>query len=430
MNMERAIEYLSKGAEALQARRHAEALSHFQAADAYNPNLLDVKIGLATTLAYAQQFRESLRVLEPFVLQHPPIPEIRLLQRKILAACPPPALRMWSLDRVTTAAHYLETRPLRGSARALPLGGGEVPQSSLTYYLLDDIAVLGTRAMLVTPDGRILRESTPDENVEAAIFPVEIREARLGRERLRKGEFVALYAVWSDGFYHWVMEQLPRVLMAEQLGFTGTYIVPQGAPFILESLQLLGIADERVEVFDGGDWRAERLWVLEPFAGHTLRQHPGATALLREAFLARLPAGGSSGPQRVYVSRRDPNRPRRVVNETALEALLGPYGFVTVDFATMSFAEQISAAASATALLGPHGAGIIHSLFMPPKSLLIELVSPTYINPVGMIPAGFLRHRYHLIPSYLNNCTYQFGEDIEAFLMFIQLTLDVELGTP
>lgn len=42
----------------------------------------------------------------------------------------------------------------------------------------------------------------------------------------------------------------------------------------------------------------------------------------------------------------------------------------------MPFAEQVAAAARANILVAAHGAGLVHSLFMPPEAVVIEITWP------------------------------------------------------
>ena len=44
-----------------------------------------------------------------------------------------------------------------------------------------------------------------------------------------------------------------------------------------------------------------------------------------------------------------------------------------VDFSTLSFEDQIAIDATSDVLIGPHGAGLMHNIFMPDRAALIEL---------------------------------------------------------
>jgi len=47
--------------------------------------------------------------------------------------------------------------------------------------------------------------------------------------------------------------------------------------------------------------------------------------------------------------------------------------FRDVDFSTLSFKEQIAVDVTTDVMIGPHGAGLMHNVFMPDRAGLIEL---------------------------------------------------------
>ncbi len=44
-----------------------------------------------------------------------------------------------------------------------------------------------------------------------------------------------------------------------------------------------------------------------------------------------------------------------------------------VDFSLLSFEEQIAIDTTTDIMIGPHGAGLMHNVFMPSRGALIEL---------------------------------------------------------
>ena len=90
-------------------------------------------------------------------------------------------------------------------------------------------------------------------------------------------------------------------------------------------------------------------------------------------------------PTAIFVSRRPYAHTgfnkstinRVVLNEKDVEAAVqkqsDKYKIRFVDFATLSFSDQIKVVHSSNILVGVHGAGLVHSLFLPPNSILIEI---------------------------------------------------------
>jgi capsular polysaccharide biosynthesis protein len=222
---------------------------------------------------------------------------------------------------------------------------------------------------------------------------------------------------------------LTRAIIAQSIGFNGTYVIPKGAPFLKESLELLGVPTDKIVVSPEQPWSADRLVIPDAIPGCALRSYPALVQDLRERILtACAEKKYPPGPEYIYIARRNPDRPRRVVNELELEKMLEELGVCSVDMCEYSFAEQINLVANAKILIGPSGAGISHSLFMKKNGAVMELFSPQYINPVALIPVHFLAHRYFMLPSYHNSQHYEHGQDIVAFIDIIKLAVQKELG--
>jgi len=94
----------------------------------------------------------------------------------------------------------------------------------------------------------------------------------------------------------------------------------------------------------------------------------------------------------LYVSRADA-RLRTVANEREVVALLGERGFEVFTAADMSLADQLRLFSEATAIVGPHGAGLVNS-FAARNAVLIELFEPRYVNGCYYALANALGHEY------------------------------------
>ncbi len=247
---------------------------------------------------------------------------------------------------------------------------------------------------------------------------------------LRRGCFLALHGYRSYNFWHWTMESLVKLVLAQLAGFEGYVIVPPDLPqtrFVLESLSMLGLEQERVLPYDGKAWWLEQLFVVKPIDGYySLRRYPGLLMELRRRMLAG--AEYFQGPVRLYISREQASEGRRVTNENELLQVLGRFGFHKVVMEKLSLRQQVGLAAKAQCLLGPHGAGMTHSLFMPSGSLVLEMFSNAYVNPCILPIADILQHRYYMYPSA--NIKSGESDDIHALVYALELTLRRELELP
>ena len=236
-----------------------------------------------------------------------------------------------------------------------------------------------------------------------------------------EGVCLPLYGDWAENFWHWFNEALPVALAAHQDGFSGTYLVPD-RDFAVESLQLIGVQPDRIRRYDGSDYHLECMCIqAKKQGGYGFADLEGLAAI-RSIFRSRFV--DSSLSHRIYISRNNnPANMRKVTNEEELKELLSRYGFVTLVMEELTLAQQLSYACNAEALLGPHGAGMTHSLFMPTRSLVVEMFAPTYINPCALSACDMLKHRYHQVTSLRHYGEYEHGYDIKAFIPVLELTL-------
>ncbi len=230
-----------------------------------------------------------------------------------------------------------------------------------------------------------------------------------------------------DAFWHWVYENLLKAVLAEEAGFDGVYLVPSQG-YARETLLLIGIAPERIVVNPPGLWKAARLWVSPHAGGELLLRYPEILAKLRAALLRNVARRRGRGRERVYISRNRPGVARSIVNEPAFKELIARFGFREYFCEDHGVADQVAFFAGAEAIIGSHGAGFVHALAMPERSLVLSLYPPLRIDTASILPAvRLLKHRYYpVVPLVLN--AYPYGENVEANLDLIEATLERELA--
>mgnify|MGYP006075882353 CR=1 FL=1 len=76
--------------------------------------------------------------------------------------------------------------------------------------------------------------------------------------------------------------------------------------------------------------------------------------------------------KRVYISRKNAPR-RKLKNEDAIIPILKKYGFTIVDFDILNIEEQLSYILNCEILVGMHGSGLSHMLWMKQKSKVLEI---------------------------------------------------------
>ncbi len=218
---------------------------------------------------------------------------------------------------------------------------------------------------------------------------------------------VSLGSLWCKGYYHWLIDILPRLYILEKFEYL------QSIPLLLpvglsqnqyESLELLGISRNRIVEFDGGHWEFDQLY-FPSFLGRTGNPTPRAVLWLRERFgeaLGIQVERDSTCRSRLYISRRDASR-RRIVNEEELVGFLESRGFSVVVPGELSFSEQVRVFSQAEIICGPHGAGLANIVFARPGATLIELFPPSYVNGCYWALANACNHRYAFTIGVIEN---------------------------
>lgn len=202
---------------------------------------------------------------------------------------------------------------------------------------------------------------------------------------------------WSDNFFHWMSECLPRVAYLEAMNFGGMYIIPKKIRFIVESMVAMGVSQARMAVYQP-DTIAKNLVVFEKTPFTALQHHSDAFFYVRAKM--RAASHGSYGGKRIYCHRE---HTRRVLNLEAVCEVCAQYGFTFLDFEKLTFFEQVAAVANAEILVGPHGAGMLHAWFMPKNATVIEFFSPEYVNYTMLPFIKFININYIPLVEYRNS---------------------------
>jgi hypothetical protein len=190
----------------------------------------------------------------------------------------------------------------------------------------------------------------------------------------------SLVNIWSKNYYHWIIEDLPRLEGLEH------YQIQQNQKPVLilnsnpkawqiESLKLLGYDQTTWTEWQYPSAFVKKLVVpsYRRIAGFV---SPTGCQWLRQRIFANLNLSVSH-PQsrRIYISRSQAAC-RRVVNELDVLAMLMKYGFEPYILENLSFSEQVSLFSQAEAIISPHGAGLTNMIFGKSKTIIIELFNP------------------------------------------------------
>ena len=259
--------------------------------------------------------------------------------------------------------------------------------------------VWGKTGTVITPDDQLLgdvsRESADPAKPHAALLRI-----RLGPVRKLNGRVAVLSTVWSNVYFHWMFDVLPRIGLLRSAGLLDSvdaFIVPPFTlPFQKDALNCLGLETDRLIVAED-QWRfhvsADELVVPSlPSALDTPRRW--SCNFLRESL------GSNDLPprsrRRLYVSRAKAAG-RKIINDEEVFEMLACLNFERVELEGLTIAAQASLFAGAEIVVSPHGAGLTNLVFCEAKTVVVDMFSPHYVNPCYWVVAEALGLKYYYL---------------------------------
>lgn len=236
------------------------------------------------------------------------------------------------------------------------------------YRLTDVISAPRSGAVWIPSNGRLLGESYG--TLLRSIGWGDVRPDLMAPVyRMPLNEPVVLSP--PTGYYHWLLEILPRVLVAHEFEPTVKAVVPTGCPeYITDALNLLGM-----EILETGRRAIQIKNVIVPSALQGAGFIPSADVeRLRNSILPAVVGMHEEqpSPQLVYVSRTKDSR-RKLSNERAVEDLMRENGFDVVYLQDLTWTEQIHRMSRVEVVVSPHGAGLANTIWSNALSTIIEI---------------------------------------------------------
>ncbi len=192
-----------------------------------------------------------------------------------------------------------------------------------------------------------------------------------------QGEVAVIATTLGRGYSHWLLEELPRLLLLGPQE-VATIIAHGASAFSRDALRLQGFQGQLIEPRRETHFACEQL-IIPGLPGEAGRPVPSVVRLLEE-FTVSLYASSSAFGERLYISRAKARR-RLVLNEDALWSQLERQGFTKVYLEDLTWAEQINAFRHARVIVAPHGAGLANLIFCRPETCVVEFFHRAYVNP-------------------------------------------------
>jgi len=178
---------------------------------------------------------------------------------------------------------------------------------------------------------------------------------------------------WSNGYFHWMLDALPRLFTAIQNQPSTKVILPhqfKNQDYISASLKALGVND--IQFMKPNTYYWFRRILFQTHLAPTGNYHDETVRHMRDRLLENLPLNNSTKGERIYISRAKAKR-RRVINEHELIPILKKHQFSIIHFEDYNWAEQMAFCANAKIMIGLHGAGLTNMLFMNKNTKVLEL---------------------------------------------------------
>ncbi|HJR89654.1 MAG TPA: glycosyltransferase family 61 protein, partial [Aeromicrobium sp.] len=247
---------------------------------------------------------------------------------------------------------------------------------------LQDGTVVGDYGAIITTNGTLDFETSRYFSVYKWFEHPLFLRARLPRPRLVDGTVVSLATRGGDrNYYHFLLEVVPRWAMVQRIlpdvDIDAVY-APSALGYQREFLALAGIdVDRIIPTGTVPSVRASRL-LVPGYPNMRELQPRWMVDWVRQTFK---PVDTDAKPRRLFVTRGSGPNTRRLIQASAVEAMLHERGFVTIDPGSMSVQEQIDHFAAADEVVGIHGAALTNLVFSPPGVRVLELFAPEYVNP-------------------------------------------------
>ncbi|MBI9067994.1 MAG: glycosyltransferase family 61 protein [Salinivirgaceae bacterium] len=188
-------------------------------------------------------------------------------------------------------------------------------------------------------------------------------------------KYLFVFSPWF-GYFSWITESLPRILMVKEQLADLILILPESyskKKFVIESLSMF--PQLKSQIIPNGVHMMVPKVVIPQLKPWTYEFDPIQMQQFRKfviSFVEKLNLKMTT-PKKIYVSRKKAKN-RKLQNETQVLNELELSGFVELEFENYSFFEQVHLMNNCDLLCGVHGAAFANVCFLKEKSVLFEFI--------------------------------------------------------
>lgn len=285
-------------------------------------------------------------------------------------------------------------------------------------YELSDLYVSPRSGLVWLPNGLVVEESLGSLR-RIMGWQGATKDALLSTKSLEIENSTVVCA--SQGYFHWIFEELPRVLYAVDYEPSSRLLLHEDTPsYVIESLRRCVGAkyvSDAIRVDCPVRVPSLILPAANPYSGFVPVRD---IKLLRDSTLGREDTSRfleESGPNILYVSRRGASR-RSMTKEKELEGELQRCGVEVIRAETLPFDEQVRRFREADLVVAPHGAGLSNIVWARDAELL-EIFPCSWFNDCYARITRSLGFEYNYLRGRRDGTTY--GEmPISQILDFVE----------
>ncbi|MDJ1175413.1 glycosyltransferase family 61 protein [Roseofilum capinflatum] len=223
--------------------------------------------------------------------------------------------------------------------------------------------------------------------------------------RKLEGTAAVLSATGGEGFYHFLLDVVPRLKLIEcaKISYTEIdYFIVNSyqKKFHQEILDKLGICKEKIiESETNPHVKVDQL-IVPSLTGNIITKPSWVRDYLSQKILGDIDYSLYDQVvrknNRIYINREQANI-RKVKNQDQVLEVLENFKFELVTLELMSVTDQALLFSSADVVVAPHGAGLSNIIFCHPGTKVIEIFSPNYVKPFYWSLANISNLEYYYI---------------------------------
>ncbi len=275
-----------------------------------------------------------------------------------------------------------------------------------SFVSLQDASWIPGWDFVIGSDGVVLSDS--------GYMPLDMAHGRRSHCYLPGPELVSFYCPESEiiveeealflsepnqgHFGHWMVDFLPRLKGRDIARGPLKVVVPNSlSKREIESLNFFGVAiSDLIPCSDKFRYRFRKLNIYRP--GRYAPPNPLHVAYVRQNISRHRPQ--PSRGNRIYASRTSVNT-RMIKNVKEFNQVLFEEGFIEVDMADLTIAEQQSLLSDAEIIVGAFGTNLFSIYFAPPNCTIIELTDQPQNDPTIPHTSSFLgiKHQFLICES-------------------------------